>query len=69
MALQAERMACKKVVGILVFRIWQIIHYSQIMECVYVESVMLICNKMKEGKRCWCCRNLNLGGPQFTHDL
>jgi len=39
MALQAERMAWKKLVGIVVFRIWQTIHYGQIMGAGSVEGV------------------------------
>lgn len=37
-------MACKKLVGIIVFRIWQIIHYGQIV-CVCV-AVVEIDNKI-----------------------
>lgn len=46
-------MPCKKVVGIIVFRLWQKIHYGQIMgegsvhACMYMRAVVEIDNKMK----------------------
>lgn len=51
MALQAERGAHKDLVGIIVFRIWQIIHYGQIMAGVGGGAgVAVIDNKVKESK-------------------
>lgn len=38
-------MACKKLVGIIVFRIWQRIHYGQIV-CVCMLAVVAIDNKI-----------------------
>lgn len=64
MAVQAERMACKKLVGNNIVQnmadnpLW-----SDYGVCVCV-CVRCSGNKMKESKR--CCRNLSLGGFQLN---